>query len=496
MATVNTPEALPPHSIEAEQALLGAIFLDPRVLNDVVSIVKNEEQFYRTAHQHIYSSMVRLFNEGKEVDWITVQHELERQGIRDEHGGKDYLIQITEMMATSASALQWAEIVRDKAILREIIRSASEMRQNAYDPKVDPAMLIEKFEEEVFRLGATRFHAQTKNLQELLREVQKQLEYFKKLRTEAGAVPGLTSGFRDLDRVTTGFKGGELIVLAARPGHGKTSLALNLAHHVAATADSRLGKRAMDHRDYRKPGGVVFFSLEMTQVELAQRLVCSEAGVSLRDVRSGAINQHQEQSLKDALVDLGNAALFIDDSFNLSMTEIRAKSRRLKDKYDIEMVIVDYLQLVQGDPRLERHELIGVITRGLKALARELQIPVLALAQLNRSIEARRGAQQRPMLSDLRESGSIEQDADMVMFIQRDRMLDLKQQEEHRNAMTMVMDEAERNRLDDVEPATLVVAKNRSGPVDDVRLQFRKSCTRFEAAVEEFRQAALSGYGR
>jgi len=496
MSTVATIDLLPPHSIEAEQALIGAIFLEPNILNDIVGVVKSEEQFYRTAHQHIYASMIRLYNEGKEVDWITVEHELARKGVSEEYGGKEYLIQCTEMMATSASAVQWAEIVRDKAILREIIRSATDMRLRAYDPKIDPANLIEKFEEEVFRLGATRFHAQTKNLQDLLREVSKQLEYFKKLRSEANAMPGLTSGFRDLDRVTTGFKGGELIVLAARPGHGKTSLALNLAQHIALSADDRIAKRADGRRDYRQPGGVAFFSLEMTTVELATRLVCSEAGVSLREVRSGSITPGQEIDLHNALMQLGNAALFIDDSFNLSMTEIRAKSRRLKDKYDIEMVVVDYLQLVQGDPRLERHELIGMITRGLKALARELDIPVVALAQLNRSIESRRGAQQRPMLSDLRESGSIEQDADMVMFIQRDRMLDAKAQEEHRNAMAMVADERTRAQLDDVEPATLVVAKNRSGPVDDVKLQFRKSCTRFEAALNEHQAAAYGQYGR
>ena len=297
---------------------------------------------------------------------------------------------------------------------------------------------------------------------------------------------GLPSGFSDLDRITTGFKGGELLILAARPGHGKTSLALNIAENIAISAADRHNKRATkrgeDPESYKKPGGVLFFSLEMTGVELATRLVCSCARLSLRDVRSGMISRGQEQDLVEAEGLLQNAALFIDDSFNLTMAEVRAKSRRLKESADIEVVVVDYLQLIQGDLKLDRHEQIGMITRGLKALARELEIPVLAMAQLNRSIEQRTGARQRPMLSDLRESGSIEQDADMVMFIQRDNVLDNKKQDQQQKAKAQIEDADEREARFDVEPATLIIAKNRNGPVDDVRLMFRKSCTRFEKA--------------
>lgn len=482
--TINEP--IPPHSIEAEQALLGAIFLRPEVMNEVMVVVRDPEQFYRTAHQHIYDSMLRLNAEAREIDWISVEQDLLRQDLLQEAGGKDYLIQITELMATSASARQWAEVVRDKAILRSVIRSATSVRQRAFDAKIDPAALIEEFEGEVFKLGSARFHSQTHSLTSLIAQVQEQIAYFKRLRSENDAVPGLPSGFSDLDRITTGFKGGELLILAARPGHGKTSLALNIAENIAISAADRHNKRATkrgeDPESYKKPGGVLFFSLEMTGVELATRLVCSCARLSLRDVRSGMISRGQEQDLVEAEGLLQNAALFIDDSFNLTMAEVRAKSRRLKESADIEVVVVDYLQLIQGDLKLDRHEQIGMITRGLKALARELEIPVLAMAQLNRSIEQRTGARQRPMLSDLRESGSIEQDADMVMFIQRDNVLDNKKQDQQQKAKAQIEDADEREARFDVEPATLIIAKNRNGPVDDVRLMFRKSCTRFEKA--------------
>jgi replicative DNA helicase len=217
----------------------------------------------------------------------------------------------------------------------------------------------------------------------------------------------------------------------------------------------------------------------MSDVELATRLVCCSAGVSLRDVRGGFISAAAENDLADAQEYLAKAPMFIDESFNLSMPEIRAKSRRLKERYDIEAVVVDYLQLIQTDTRIDRHEAIGQISRGLKALARELDIPVIALAQLNRGIEQRRGKQQRPVLSDLRESGSIEQDADLVMFIQRDFMFDMAKQSERAEESAHMSDE-DKHRAYDVEEATLIIAKNRSGPTDDVKLAFRKSCTRFE----------------
>ncbi|MCA8938223.1 MAG: replicative DNA helicase, partial [Planctomycetes bacterium] len=313
----------------------------------------------------------------------------------------------------------------------------------------------------------------THTIQSVLVEVQQQIETFRRMRSEHDALAGLPSGYTDLDKITTGFKGGELIVLAARPGHGKTALALNIAEHIAISADRREHKKSGG-------GGCAVFSLEMRASELVSRMLCSLAGVSLRDVRNGNLSQGDENNLRDATERLAQSPLFIDDSFTISMAEIRAKCRRLKERYDIECVMVDYIQLISGDSGVDRHELIGRYSRGLKALARELNVPVFALSQLNRQIEQRRGVQQRPMLSDLRESGSIEQDADMVMFIQRDRMLSAEEMKRAQQEAELLEGREKFNFLD-VEPATLVVAKNRSGPIGDVTLSFRKSCTRFEA---------------
>lgn len=474
--TLQNVETLPPHSIEAEQALLAAIFIDNNVLFDVIRVLRQSAPFYRTAHGLIYESMVSLSERGIEITWTSVAEELSRRGQIEEAGGRDYLQEVTEATPSSAGAAHYAEVVRDKWILRAVIQSTSELRTAAYNPTTETKDLIDRFEAEVFKLGAQRFNADAKSIQMLLTEVQQQIAMFRTLRNENNAVPGLPSGFKDLDRLTTGFKAGELLVLAARPGHGKTSIALNIAEHVALNAHNRTNRKG------GRDGGVAFFSLEMTGVELVSRVLCSIAGVSLQTVRHGELSKAAERSLHEAQEVLSQSPFYVDDSFVLTMPEIRAKARRLKDRYNIEMVIVDYLQLVQADTRLDRHEQIAVISRGMKALARELEIPVIALAQLNRSIESRRGEHQRPMLSDLRESGSIEQDADMVMFIQRDRMLDsTKQAEAQRAAATM--GEAERETYLDVEPARLIIAKNRNGPIGDVELTFRKSCTRFESAA-------------
>ncbi len=479
-----TKEALLPQNIEAEQALLGCIFLDNEVLFDVASIVKAGSYFYRTRHGIIYESMLRLFNQGLEIDWIALGNELEKQEKLEVFETKaelvNYLHEITESVPITQSASQYAEIIRDKYILREIIRTVNEVQEEAYHARANSEELIDRFEQQVFALGNKRFHQNAHSMQELLVQFQEQLEHFKRLRSENNAVSGLPTGYKDLDRISTGFHPGQLLVLAARPGHGKTSLALNIAAHVAASAHNR-----------ENGGGVAFFSLEMTGVELVSRVLCSEIGMSLRDLREGRITKAQERSLTSAKEALASYPFFIDDSFTLNMTEIRAKCRRLKERYNIEFVIVDYLQLIHGSDSKDRHEQIAIISRGLKALARELQVPVLALSQLNRSIEQRRGVQQRPMLSDLRESGAIEQDADMVMFIQRDRMLDASKLHEAQEAAKM-LDEVEAREALDIEEATLIVAKNRSGPVADVDMYFRKSCTRFEPkerrALESFRE--------
>lgn len=475
-------DKLPPHSIEAEKELIGALFLDNQVLNDVVGVVKRGGFFYRTAHGLIFDAMVALANEGKEFTWVTVANHLEQHGNLNEAGGMDYMRECTQFAPTSAGAVHAAETIRDRYILRQVISTASDVRAQAFDPTAKAETLIETFESKVFELGNQRFHQDSRNIVELLGEFQVQLEAFKELRLSNDAVVGLPSGFKDLDRISTGFHPGQLLIMAARPGHGKTSLALNLATQIALAAPDRENRR-----EGGGDGGVAFFSLEMTGVEIVSRVLCGEAKVSLKDVRQGNISKLEERALQEAKERLMLAPLFFDDSFTISMTEIRAKARRLKQKHNIEMVVVDYLQLISGDSGKDRHEFIGQITRGLKALARELEIPVLALAQLNRKIEDRRGVAQRPQLSDLRESGSIEQDADMVMFIQRDRMLDAAAMAQAQENARAILDEQERFNYLNIEPATLIIAKNRSGPVDDVQMSFRKSCTRFEAAADAAR---------
>lgn len=457
----------PPSSLDAEKALLGAIFIDNSALNDVTTIVRSPSQFYRTFHGDIYAAMLRLFDAGKEIDWVTVAHELLKTGTAyTEETLMHELCGITEDSPCGAGAEQYAEVVRDKYILRSVAATSARVHEAAYDPTVSASELIEQFEGEVFSLGAERFVSEIKAVAPLVAESEKQAEQFKTLRYTNDQIPGITSGFRDLDRITTGFKGGELIIIASRPGHGKTSLALNMATAVALSE-----------------GTVAMFSLEMTGVELVSRMVCSMADVGLKKIRLGETSNHDEDKLVAARKSLSATSMFIDDSFSLTMSDIRAKCRRLADKKDLSIVMVDYLQLIHVTGKLDRHEQIGTISRGLKALARELNVPVIAMAQLNRSIEQRRGSFQRPMLSDLRESGSIEQDADVVMFIQRDRMLDAAKYDEAAT-QAEAMDANAREQFDDVEPATLVVAKNRSGPIGDVGLMFRKGCTRFEAGVK------------
>lgn len=456
---------VPPNNLDAERALIGAIFIDNEALNDVVPILKGPEQFYRSLHGDIYSVMLKLAEQSKEIDWITVSIELAKTGKATTEEIMDALRTMTEdAPCGSLGITQYAEVIRDKAILRSVIVSSSGVHDAAYDPTADAGELIERFEGDVFRLGADRFISEIKPVADLVVESERQAEQFMAMRYSNDKVPGVSSGFADLDRITTGFKPGELIVIASRPGHGKTSLALNIASSVALEGST-----------------VAFFSLEMTGVELVSRMVCSIADVSLKRIRLGEVGQVEASRLDAARQSVSASSMFIDDSFSIGMPEIRAKCRRLAAKHDIGIVMVDYLQLVHVTGRLDRHEQIGIISRGLKALARELGTPVVAMAQLNRSIEQRRGSFQRPMLSDLRESGSIEQDADMVMFIQRDRMLNAEKHEEA-EASAAAMESAEREKYENIEPASLIVAKNRSGPIGDVGLVFRKSCTRFESA--------------
>lgn len=450
---------IPPHSIEAEQAVLGAIFVDPGCLPEITLILKKADVFWRTSHRHIYQAIQDLSAEGHEIDWVSVGEQVRKNGVLEECGGKDalhtYLSDMSHSVPSAYGAERYATIVRDRSLMREIILRASDIRGMALDETMSPGDVIEKLEQDVFEIAAQRFHGETHSVQALIQQVMEQQARMKewRLKHDGHALPGLSSGYSDLDAYTTGWKPGELIVVGARPGQGKTSLMLNLAENMALDTINR--------RDDGK-GGVLLFSLEMTATELVQRVICSNAGVDLKKVKLGLYNKDEETELKEATQRLAQAAIFVDDSFTLNMSEIRSKARRMKERHDIECIFVDYLQLVKDNDRLDRHLQIGNISRGLKALARELEIPVVTAAQLNRGVEQRSSREKRPMLSDLRESGSIEQDADQVLMIHK------KESEEG------TIDPNEMAEID------LIVAKNRNGPTGDVEMLFRKRYTRFE----------------
>lgn len=453
------PGFIPPHSIEAEQAVLGAIFVDPGCLPEVTLILKSPEMFWRASHQRIYRAIQDLSSEGHEIDWVSVGEQVRKNGALDECGGSDalhaYLSDISHSVPSAYGAERYAAIVRDRALMREIILRAGDIRSMALDETRTPGDVIEKLERDVFEIAAQRFHGETHSVQMLIQKVMEQQSKMREWRLshDGHALPGLSSGYSDLDAFTTGWKPGELIVIGARPGQGKTSLLLNLAENIALDSHNR--------RDDGK-GGVLVFSLEMTATELVQRVICANAGVDLKKVKLGLYNKQEEAELKEATGRLAQAAIFVDDSFTLNLSEIRSKARRMKERHDIECVFVDYLQLIKDNDRLDRHLQIGNISRGLKALARELNIPVITAAQLNRGVEQRSSREKRPMLSDLRESGSIEQDADQVLMIHR------KESEDG------AIDTSELAEVD------LIVAKNRNGPTGDVEMLFRKRFTRFE----------------
>jgi replicative DNA helicase len=449
----------PPNSIEAEQAVLGAIFVEPLCLSEVSLILKKPEMFWRASHQHIYRAIQMLSSLGHEIDWVSVAEQVRKAGVLDQCGGADalhaYLSEISHAVPSAYGAERYAEIVRDRALKREIINRAGEVREMALDETLTPGDVIEKLERDVFEIASQRFHGETHSVQKLIQQVMDQQAKMKewRLKHDGSALPGLSSGYSDLDGFTTGWKPGELIVVGARPGQGKTSLLLNLAENIALDTPNR--------RDDGK-GGVLVFSLEMTATELVQRMMCANAGVDLSKVKLGLYNREEESELKQATGRLAQASIFVDDSFTLNLSEIRSKARRMKESNDIDCVFVDYLQLIKDNDRIDRHLQIGNISRGLKALARELKIPVITAAQLNRGVEQRSSREKRPMLSDLRESGSIEQDADQVLLIHR------KEPEDGA---------VDTSQIAEIE---LLVAKNRNGPTGDVEMLFRKRFTRFE----------------
>ncbi|PYK06045.1 MAG: replicative DNA helicase [Verrucomicrobia bacterium] len=436
----------PPNSVEAEQGVLGSMLISPRdTIGECVEKI-NEEYFYVPAHQTIYTVLVELWNAGQAIDLITFTQVLRDRNLLESLGGASFVTGLFTFVPTAANVQYYLDIVRDKYILREIIAAATESVRRAYEEQDEVNNLLDEVEQRIFAVGEDRFKGQMLSMKD---QVMEAIESIEKLYERKGGITGISTGFAEFDRMTSGMHGAEMIVIAARPSMGKTALVMNIAEHVAVQE--------------KLPVGV--FSLEMSSQQLVQRLLCSRARVNLQKVRDGFLAERDFPSLTAAASKLAEAKIFIDDSAGLSILELRAKARRLRAQHDVQLLIVDYLQLLRSTSRRaqdNRQLEISEISAGIKGLAKELKIPIIVVAQLNRQPEARSGG--KPRLSDLRESGSIEQDADLVGLLVRPE----------------IYEEDEEARAEKAGEAELIIAKQRNGPVGEIPLTFLKEFTRFE----------------
>ncbi|MGC8820513.1 MAG: replicative DNA helicase [Fervidobacterium sp.] len=432
-----------PANIEAEQALIGSILIEPEKLDNIVSIVTSAD-FYEPRHRYIFSVIEQLHDEGLPIDIISVCDRLRSQGLLDKVGGELYVAQLADNVPTSAHADMYAQIIRDKAILRELIAAGSQIVENAYtDMAVDE--ILDEAERLVFRIAESRATKTYIDIRSALTEVFEHLEELreKHLKGLGGIVTGIPTGFKKLDEMTSGFHKSDLIVIAARPSVGKTAFALNLAKNMALTGEASVG----------------IFSLEMSREQLIQRLLCMESLVDLQKVRRGWLSDDEWKRLVHGASKLMKANLIVDDESNLEPRVLRAKARRMKKEYNVDAIFIDYLQLMNlGDRRDSRQQEISEISRSLKLLARELDISIIALSQLSRAVEQRED--KRPRLSDLRESGAIEQDADVVIFLYRDEYY-------------------KKQHVDLPHETEIIIGKQRNGPIGTITLMFNPSFTNF-----------------
>ena len=431
---------VPPHNLDAEQSVLGSMMLSRTVVGEVLEAMRHADDFYREAHQRIYEAIRDLFSTGEPVDAITVPDELERRGHLESVGGRPYVHTLVASVPHPGNAVYHARIVTELATLRRLIDASARIMQDCYDVPDDIEDMINRAGELIYGIAARRIHSDFRPISELL--VQS-IDALERLSTHESDVTGVATGFRDIDSRLSGMQPQNLILVAARPAMGKSSFVMNIAHHVAL--------------DERMP--VVIFSLEMSEMEIVQRLICAEARVDTRALRSGRMTESDWMNVSRAVGRLDGAPLYIDDTPSISMMEIRAKAQRLKRKEGLGLVVVDYIQLMQSTRRTEnRVQEVSEISRSLKILAKELDVPVLAVSQLSRQPE-QGGGDRRPHLSHLRESGSLEQDADVVMFIYRDEVY---------NQDTTAKGEAE-----------VITAKHRNGPIGTDHLAFQGQFTKF-----------------
>jgi replicative DNA helicase len=442
-------DRVPPQSVEAEMAVLGSVMMDNESIGKAVELI-DASHFYKTSHQKIFGAALSLYEKNEPVDLITLSEELKGLKQLDEVGGSYYLTQLADSVPSSANVEYHARLVLEKAVLRRMIAEGIAIARDCYDAQGDPFEILDRAEQRIFSLSEKRLTRGFQHIDPILHDAFDKIERFH--RERKGVVTGVPTGFTKLDELTSGFQPGELIIVAGRPSMGKTAFCLNVARNAAVDAKVPVG----------------FFSLEMTDQQLALRLLCAEARVDAHGVRTGHLADNQWQKLSMCVGNLAEAPIYIDDSSAISTLEVRAKARRLKKEKNIGMVIIDYLQLMQGPRNAEnRQQEISTITRSLKALAKELDMPVIVLSQLSRAVEVR-GGERRPLLSDLRESGAIEQDADVVLFIYRSEFYG-KAMDDHGESQE--------------GKAEVIIGKQRNGPVGTVHLSFVKQWAKFENAA-------------
>jgi replicative DNA helicase len=433
-----------PHNLEAEKSVLGAILIHNEAFNHAAELIDSRD-FFRDAHRRIFDKMVALSERNDAIDLVTLKEELARAGELDEVGGPAYIASLADGVPRSANVEHYARIVKEKATLRNLIHSANKILAEAYHGEDDADLILDGAEKAIFEIAEDRIREGFTPLRDL---VQSSFATIEKLQQHKGLVTGVPTGFVDLDEMTSGLQPSDLVLVAARPSMGKTSFVLNIAQHVGINTDMTVG----------------FFSLEMSKEQLFMRMLTGEARIDAHRFRSGYLNEKDYGRLSHALGTLAEARVFIDDTASIGVLEMRAKARRLQSEHGLHLLIIDYIQLMQGRGRFEsRQAELASISRSLKGLAKELKVPIVALSQLSRAPETR--SDHRPQLSDLRESGALEQDADVVMFIFRE--------EQYRDADGQVNQEAEGT-------AEIIIGKQRNGPVGTVKLAFIKEHTRFE----------------
>ncbi len=435
---------VPPHSIEAEQSVLGAMILDKDAITEVTDVIKTDD-FYREAHKEIFGAIIDLYNKNEPVDLVTVSDQLILKGKLEETGGMAYLADLTSAGVVTTNARYYAKIIDEKSTLRRLIKASSEIIEYGYETQ-DAALVLDQAEKSIFDISQKQNREGMTAIREVLVNAYEEIE---RMYEHEGGLTGITTGFIDLDSKTSGFQRSDMILVAARPSMGKTAFSLNLCHNAALKGE----------------GCVAIFSLEMSKEQLVQRLLSSEAHIPLGKIRNGDLEEQDWIDLTKGMSTLSNAKIFIDDTPAVTVMEVRAKCRRLKMEHGLDMVMIDYLQLMSGGAGIEsRQQEISNISRGLKGLARELNCPVVALSQLSRAPELR--ADHRPILSDLRESGAIEQDADVVMFLYRDEYY---------------FPESEKKGIGEV-----IIAKQRNGETGTVELTWLGQFTKFVNIEREY----------